>query len=39
MYNHLVLIAAARTEGKFTGLIGEDGFARVVDGDEDVFSW
>ena len=37
--NHLILIAAAGTEGKFTCLIGGDGFARFVNGDEDVFSW
>ena len=35
MNNHLVLVAAAGPDGKFTGLIGEDSFAWLVDGDKD----
>ena len=39
MNNHLVLVATAVPDGKFTDLIGEDGFAWIVDGDKDILCW
>ena len=39
MNNHLVLVAVAGPDGKFTGLIGEDVFVWLVDSDKDILSW